>query len=180
MGHHTINFKQNKKTTKNLFLTESIISTIYSVIFIFFLLCGSIIKNIITNYFTNLISFAIIFILGLFKLFDSLDEYIINNRKFIYNDDIVYSYKPIKYCKIMLSEKIILIPLDFLIDVIMVGIAMGMLKINIILTILFYIICNFIFIILKLHIGNKKLFAMFLNVAWIKGILLIILAFFNL
>lgn len=170
------------------FISVSIISIICSVILILSIFLGSIIKPLIPE--PQTICFVILFILGIVKLFDSSIKTFIRkhndlnkqlkfslfNLSFILN---IYADPQNADCD--LSRE--LSPLEaaplaiaLSIDGLAVGIGAGLVTVSIIQIIVFSLITNVITILLGSYIGYKIAERTSLNLSWLSGLLLIILA----
>lgn len=172
------------------FISVSIISIICSVILVISVFLGSIIKPLIPEHMTQNICFVILFILGIIKLFDSSIKTFIRkhndlnkqlkfslfNLSFILN---IYADPQNADCD--LSRE--LSPLEaaplamaLSIDGLAVGIGAGLVTVSMIQIIIFSLIANIITILLGSYVGYKIAERTSLNLSWLSGLLLIILA----
>ncbi len=168
-----------------------IIDIISSSMLGFSLLVGSFLQDFIPTNIAKLFSFVILFILGLYRLFEGLLKSYIKNKskdssllKFklfdfnfvlqVYADEIkadfdkskVLSYKEAVYLSVALS-----------LDSLAVGFGSSLIVINYIQVFIISIILGLAVILLGAHIGKRLVESINLNLAWLSGMMLIILAF---
>lgn len=176
------------------FLSVIIISTISSLILIISLFLGSIISPIIPPLVTSIICFTILFTLGIVKLFDSSIKALIRKYnkltkeiKFslfslhfilnIYADpqnadsDLSSELSPLEALSLSLALSI---------DSLAVGFGAGMATFNLLEIIIFSFLFAMLSVILGSYIGYKLAERTDLNLSWLSGILLIILAIMKL
>lgn len=170
------------------FISVSIISIICSVILVISVFLGSIVKPLIPE--PQTICFVILFILGIIKLFDSSIKTFIRkhndlnkqlkfslfNLSFILNIyadpqnadcDLSRELSPIEAAPLAIALSI---------DGLAVGIGAGLVTVSIIQIVIFSLITNVITILLGSYVGYKIAERTSLNLSWLSGLLLIILA----
>lgn len=170
------------------FISVSIISIICSVILVISVFLGSIVKPLIPE--PQTICFVILFILGIIKLFDSSIKTFIRkhndlnkqlkfslfNLSFILNIyadpqnadcDLSRELSPIEAAPLAIALSI---------DGLAVGIGAGLVTVSIIQIVIFSVITNVITILLGSYVGYKIAERTSLNLSWLSGLLLIILA----
>lgn len=171
-----------------------IISLVCSLALILSMLLGSLLKIYINSAVLKLLSFIILFGLGIIKLFDSfIKKYIIKhcdaykriefslfNFKFILN---IYA-EPVKAdkdsSKILSIKEAIPLALALSFDSIAVGIGMGLIYTSYIEIFILSFIIGVISIILGVFLGNRISKNIDFDLSWISGIILIILGIFKL
>ena len=157
------------------------------------LFLGSLVKNFIPSNITTLTSFIILLVLGIYYLFESLIKTYLRkqqnlNKKLqmnicnmcfvldIYLDETKADLNNSK--NLNLKESIYLATALSL-DSLAVGFAESLGSINYFQVIIYSLICGFISIILGTLIGRKIVEKIDLNLSWLSGVLLILLAFKN-
>lgn len=172
------------------FLSISIISAICSIILTASVFLGSIIKPFIPEHMTQSICFIILFLLGVVKLFDSSIKTFIRKH----ND----LNKQLKFCLFNLSfilniyadpqnadsdlsrelspKEAAPLAIALSIDGLAVGVGAGLVTFNLTQIIVFSLLANIINILSGSYIGYKIAERTSLNLSWLSGILLIILA----
>ncbi|VYT91202.1 sporulation membrane protein YtaF [Clostridium tertium] len=155
------------------------------------LLIGSILQNYISLNIAKVISFIILFFLGFYRLFESLLKSYINKKSkeisslkfklFDFNFVLQVYANEIKAdldkSKILSSKEAIYLAFALSLDSLAVGFGSSLISINYIEVFVFSIIIGFIVILLGAYLGKKFVEATNLNLSWLSGIMLIILAF---
>lgn len=155
------------------------------------LLVGSFLQNYISLNIAKIISFIILFLLGIYRLFESiLKSYINNNSKElspfkfklfdfnfvlqVYADEIKADFDK---SKILTSKESIYLAFALSLDSLAVGFGSSLLTINYIEVFIVSIIIGLIAILLGACVGRKFVESTNLNLSWLSGLMLIILAF---
>ncbi len=171
-------------------LSVSVISIICSIILVISVFFGFIIKPLIPENMTKTISFIILFLLGIIKLFDSSIKTFIRkhndlnkqlkfslfNLSFILNiyadpqnadSDLSRELSPKEAAPLAVALSI---------DGLAVGVGAGLVTISLIQIMIFSLLTNIITILLGSYIGYKIAERTSLNLSWLSGVLLIVLA----
>ena len=155
------------------------------------LLIGTFLQDYISLNIAKTISFMILFFLGIYRLFEGLLKSYINNRssdlspfKFrlfdfhfvlqVYADEIKADFDK---SKILTSKEALYLAFALSLDSLAVGFGSSLITINYIEVFIFAIIIGFLVILLGSFIGKKFVENTNLNLAWLSGSMLIILAF---
>lgn len=155
------------------------------------LLVGSFLQNYISLNIAKIISFIILFLLGIYRLFESiLKSYINNNSKElspfkfklfdfnfvlqVYADEIKADFDK---SKILTSKESIYLAFALSLDSLAVGFGSSLLTINYIEVFIVSIIIGLIAILLGAFVGRKFVESTNLNLSWLSGLMLVILAF---
>ena len=155
------------------------------------LLVGSFLQDYISLNIAKIISFIILFLLGIYRLFESiLKSYINNNSKElspfkfklfdfnfvlqVYADEIKADFDK---SKILTSKESIYLAFALSLDSLAVGFGSSLLTINYIEVFIISIIIGLIAILLGACVGRKFVESTNLNLSWLSGLMLIILAF---
>ena len=155
------------------------------------LLVGSFLQDYISLNIAKIISFIILFLLGIYRLFESiLKSYINNNSKElspfkfklfdfnfvlqVYADEIKADFDK---SKILTSKESIYLAFALSLDSLAVGFGSSLLTINYIEVFIVSIIIGLIAILLGACVGRKFVESTNLNLSWLSGLMLIILAF---
>ena len=165
-------FAYGSNRTKIPFLSLNIINIICCVVLAGALLSGSFISQHVPEELTILISSLILFILGLFRIIDSLGTMLEDNRT---------KNKPGRKKKrrtISLIEAVSL-GIALSLDAIVIGFGIALIDINIVTIIFTALIVGFIAKVSGYYIGEKIASRINMNISWLGGIILIFLAFLN-
>lgn len=155
------------------------------------LLVGSFLQDYISLNIAKIISFIILFLLGIYRLFESiLKSYINNNSKElspfkfklfdfnfvlqVYADEIKADFDK---SKILTSKESIYLAFALSLDSLAVGFGSSLLTINYIEVFIVSIIIGLIAILLGAFVGRKFVESTNLNLSWLSGLMLVILAF---
>lgn len=155
------------------------------------LLAGSFLQNYISINAAKIFSFIILFLLGVYRLFEGLLKSYINSKskdlsplKFklfdfnfvlqVYADEIKADFDK---SKILTSREAIYLSIALSLDSLAVGFGSSLITINYMQVFIVSIIIGIIVILLGAHIGKKFVESTNLNLAWLSGVMLIILAF---
>ncbi len=155
------------------------------------LLVGSFLQDYISLNIAKIISFIILFLLGIYRLFESiLKSYINNNSKElspfkfklfdfnfvlqVYADEIKADFDK---SKILTSKESIYLAFALSLDSLAVGFGSSLLTINYIEVFIVSIIIGLIAILLGACVGRKFVESTNLNLSWLSGLMLVILAF---
>lgn len=176
------------------FISIVIISSICSLVLTASLFLGKIISPILPSHLTNIICFTILFLLGIIKLFDSSIKTFIRKHNNI-NKKINFSIFNLRFILNIyadpqkadtdLSRE--LSPLEAMalafalsVDGLVVGMGAGILTINFLEVIIFSFIFGVTAVLLGSYVGYKIAQRIDLNLSWLSGILLIVLAIIKL
>lgn len=155
------------------------------------LLVGSFLQNYISLSIAKIISFIILFLLGVYRLFEGLLKSYINNNskelspfKFklfdfnfvlqVYADEIKADFDK---SKILTPKESMYLAFALSLDSLAVGFGSSLLAINYIQVFIVAIFIGFIVICLGAYIGRKFVESTNLNLSWLSGLMLVILAF---
>lgn len=171
----------------SLFVINSVCSTFLAIS----LLLGSILKKFIPDRATLIISFVILFLLGIYYLFESLIKTYLrkhtnSNKKvtvklsdiqFVLDIYLDETKADINKSKILSYKEAFYLAVALSLDSLAVGFAGSLADINYLLVILCSFICGILAILLGTFIGRKLVEKININLSWLSGILLIALAF---
>ncbi len=152
---------------------------------------ASIIKNLIPGNITSIISFMILMLLGTYYLFESIiKSYLkkkfalrkklklnIFNLRFIINVYIDETKADLNNSKHLNSKEALYLAIALSLDSLAIGFGCSLGSINYIQVILFSLIADMIAIIVGLFIGRKFVERTKIDLSWLAGAILIILAF---
>lgn len=173
-------------------LLSALIITIVSCSMLSFsLLMGELFKGYIPFTTAKLISFLLLFSIGIYRLFESfLKNYIKRNSKKsspltfklfdlkfvlqVYADEIKADFDK---SKILSSKEAFYLAIALSLDSLAVGFSSSLLTVNYIQSILFSIIIGFLSIVSGSFIGLKLIENIKIDLSWLSGILIILLAF---
>ena len=184
-------FAYGSSKIKIPFLSVQIINIICSLITGVGLLIGSVLREYIPPWITIVISFIILFILGVVKLLDSVTKSIIRkhtdlkreikgslfNFKFIINLYADPEKADIDASKTISPTEAVALAISLSLDGLAVGIGAALGNVNGLIVFLFSLITNAISIVLGCFIGNKIAKKSQFNLSWLSGVVLIIMAF---
>ena len=176
----------------NISKTSAIIINLVCTATLAFSLClGSIIKNILPNNIPKILGFCLLILLGIYRLFEYFFKSHIS-KIFLLNEPLqfklfdfnfvlkVYSDETIAdfdKSKSLNSKEAFYLATALSLDSIAVGFSSSLCNINFIQTILFCIIIGFASIYAGSFLGNKFISKFNIELSWLSGLLLIILAF---
>ena len=182
--------KKIKMPISSVIIITLICTFTIAVSFIF----GVVIADNINEVFLVFLSFSILFLIGLTKLFDSVTKSIIRKySKFkkeiklsIFNFKLVMNiYADPEAADVNISKSIspkeaTVLAVSLSLDGLAVGLSAAMIGVNGFVLILFTLISGFTSIILGCFLGNKAASKLRFNISWIAGIIFILLAFMQL
>lgn len=158
------------------------------------LFLGSIISKYIPSVFTTSICFIVLLVLGLAKLFDSTLKAILNKSRTL-SRDLSFKFLDFKFfLKVCLDsteadidrsyelspKESFSLAIALSLDGLAAGFSTGLVVTNYVQIILFSLIINMIAVLLGCFIGNKFAQKSDLNLSWLSGATLILLAFLKL
>ena len=158
------------------------------------LLLGSIIKNYIPPNLTVIICFIILFILGIIKLFDSITKSLIRKYNNI-NKELKFSFFNFKFILKLYADpeeadidssrdispmEAVALALSLSLDGLAIGFGAALTNINILVVVIAALLINMIALLFGVSLGNKIAKKSSVNLSWISGVILIILAIFKL
>ncbi len=158
------------------------------------LFLGSIIGPYIPNHLTNGICFALLFVLGIVKLFDNWIKTLIRkhnklnkelkfsmfNINFVLN---IYANPEVAdrdYSRVLSPLEAASLAIAVSLDGLAAGFGVGLVNINLIEVVFFSFLVGMAAIILGCYIGNKIAEKLSFNVSWLSGALLLVLAILKL
>lgn len=184
-------FAYGSKKIKIPFKSAQVINLICSAITGLSLLVGSIFKQYIPDGFTVAISFIILFILGMVKLFDSITKSIIKKHNDL-NKEIKFSLFNFKVIlnlyanpedadidesKILSPVEAVSLAIALSLDGITVGLGAALGNVNGLAVFICSLITDMIAVLLGSFVGNKVARKAPFNLSWLSGLILIVLAF---
>lgn len=149
------------------FLQINIINIICSLVLVFSLLVGNIIRDIVPLWLTTWLSFTILFSIGLIKLISGItskNDYALINKK-------IMSISPMEATILAFALSL---------DGFAIGFGIALVNTNILTILITSLIIGFIAILLGCYLGNKIAKNLKSNLSWLSGLLLIGLAFLSL
>lgn len=158
------------------------------------LFLGSVVKNFIPDKVTSITSFVILLVLGVYYLFESLIKTYLRKQQdakkklqvnicnlcFVLDIYLDETKADINHSKNLNAKESMYLATALSLDSIAVGFAGSLGSINYIQVIICSLICGFVSIIFGAFLGRKIVEKSNLNLSWLSGLLLIILAFKNL
>ena len=186
-------FAYGARKIKIPFVSVIIINVICSVIFMLSLLMGQIINPYLPASITKIICFVILSIIGLTKVFDSLVKSFIRKHRIdkkidfsVYNIKFILSIyadpeeADIDKSKILSPYESAFLAIALSLDSIAVGIGAGITETNSFLTAVFAFVVGMLSVITGSAMGNKIAQKVSLDLTWVSGLLLIVLALIKL
>lgn len=192
-------FAYGSKKIKIPFSSNIIITSICSLVLVLALLIGAAISQHIPEWLTPLASFAILFLIGVVKLLDSITKSVIKKHNKLnpdtLNKQISFSMFNFRFIlnlyanpidadvdnsKIITPAEAALLALALALDSLAVGFGAALANVNIPIIFLTSFIIGMISVFLGCLLGNKLAEKTSLNISWIGGVILIILAFWAL
>jgi len=170
----------------SLQIINLICTCVIGIAFIF----GSVLAPYIPEWLAILLSFSILFIIGITKLFDSITKSIIRKRT-DFNKEIKLSIFNLKLImklyadpetadidvsKCISTKEAIVLAVSLSLDGFAVGFSAAMLGMNFLAVIIFTLIVDFIALLLGGWLGNKAANKLRFNISWLAGLILIGLA----
>jgi len=153
-------FAYGTNQVKISFTKAFIISMIGSSLFAFSLMLGSLIQYYIPQEYLVFLSFFILFSLGIYKFIDGLKQ--INNKEYIS----LISMKETMYLSVVLT-----------LDGMVAGLGAGMDNFNLFNIVILSFVIGILALVSGNLIGQKLTKNVKYNIAWISGIILILIAF---
>ena len=186
----TAGFAYGTNKTKIPMLSAQIINLICSGITGLSLFVGTILRPYLPYGLTLAISFVVLFIIGLVKLFDSITKSIIKkhnniskeingslfNFRFVLNLYASPEVADIDSSKSISSVEAVLLAMSLSLDGIAVGFGAALADINGLAVFLWSLITNVVFLLLGHFVGHKIAMKVSFNLSWLSGIVLIGLA----
>lgn len=163
-------FAYGSNRTKVPFLSRIIIVLIIVFMLALALIAGSMLTGLISEWIATLISFSVLFMLGVFRLSFSIEEMFREENK-------NQAPKTQPYTSTIKPVEAVSLAIALALDDFAFGIGAGFVDINIIAIIIASLILNFLAIMLGIYIGKRLVSKLDLNLTWLGGVLLIILAF---
>jgi len=171
-----------------------IINVVGSVILGISLFFGSVFRPFIDENIASTISFGILFILGVMKIFDSTIKALIRkynrlekevkfsifNMQFILNIYANPEKADIDKSRTVSPKEAMYLAIALALDSFAVGFGAGLTDANAVQIVGFSLVTDMIAIILGCYIGNKVAEKLSINLSWLSGVILIFLAFSNL
>lgn len=155
---------------------------------------ATILNSFISQEITRILSFSILFLLGLAKFFDSTIKLYIKrhnqlnkelnfsilNLQFMLNVYANPEEADINASKSLSPKEAVYLAVALSVDGLAVGFGAGLIAVNHLLVILFAFITDTIALTLGCRLGNKVVEKTVLNLSWLSGVVLIALAFLKL
>lgn len=176
------------------FLSVQVINVICSAILAVSLLLGSVIRQYIPSSLTTIICFCILFILGIIKLLDSTIKSIIRKHNNL-NKEIKFSLFNLNFIlnlyanpeeadvdasKTLSAGEAASLAVALSLDGLFMGIGAALVNLNILEVVLYSLLFGTGAIMLGCFIGNKVAQKIPMDLSWLSGVLLIVLAFLKL
>ena len=185
-----VSFAYGCKKIRIPILSALIINTICTIIIGLSFLLGSLLVHYISELLAAGVSFSILLILGIAKLFDSITKSII--RKYTqFNKEIKLSvfnlklvmrlYADPEVADVDVSKSIspreaVILAISLSLDGLAVGLSAAMIGVNLWILAVFTLISGFAALLLGAMLGNKAASKLRFNISWLAGVILIILA----
>ncbi len=176
-------------------VTSGIILTGISTLFLAFSIgIGSIIKGFIPVHLTTAICFCILFLLGFMRLFEGLLKSYLNkkavspenielsllNFKLVLNVYMDATLADVDQSKSLSTKEAIYLGIALSLDSLIIGFGVALATINLMQIILLCIVLNSLAIFLGAMVGNICAKKANVDLSWLSGVILILLAFFKL
>lgn len=176
------------------FSSVTVINVVCSSILAISLFLGSIISPFVPEHLTKWVCFTILFVLGIVKLFDSSIKSFIRKHS-DWDKKLKFSFCNLKFIldiyaepeKADIDSSNVLSPLEaaslsiaLSLDGLAVGFSAGLGSVNYIEVVLFSLISDMVAVMLGAYIGRKVVEKVPLNLSWLSGTLLLVLAFMKL
>jgi len=189
-----VSFAYGSNRIKIPFLQINIINILGSSVLALSLLAGIIIKGLIPAWLTIVISFTILFSLGIIKLLDSITKSVIK-RNINVTKQVRFSFLNFKFIinlyanpeaadqnsdRIISPVEAIALALALSLDGLAIGFGAALGNTSILTVLIASLITDLALIILGLYLGHKLAKKTGLNLSWLSGVILIIIAFMNL
>ncbi|WP_409068515.1 sporulation membrane protein YtaF [Clostridium sp. FAM 1755] len=172
------------------FASATIINIICSSVLGVSLFLGSVIKKFVPIKVTSIISFIILCLFGIYYLFDSIvKNYVKNNRNsnkklkikfsdlnFIIDICIDETKADIDHSKNLNPKEALYLATALSLDSLAIGLGSSLGNVNYVQIVVLSLIAHFIFIYIGLFAGKKFVEKSKLNLSWLSGIILIVLA----
>lgn len=187
-------FAYGSNKIKIPFQSVTIINVVCSAILAVSLFLGSIVSPFFPESLSKWICFSILFILSIVKLSDSFIKSIIRRKKML-NKEIKFSLFNFKFIlnvyadpeKADVDNSKVLSPLEaatlsiaLSLDGLAVGFGAGLGDVNSVEVVLFSLISDMVAVMAGCWLGNKVAEKIPLNLSWVSGLLLLVLAFIKL
>ena len=189
-----VSFAYGSNRIKIPFLQINIINILGSSVLALSLLAGIIIKGLIPAWLTIVISFTILFSLGIIKLLDSITKSVIK-RNINVTKQVRFSFLNFKFIinlyanpeaadqnsdRIISPVEAIALALALSLDGLAIGFGAALGNTSILTVLIASLITDLALIIFGLYLGHKLAKKTGLNLSWLSGVILIIIAFMNL
>lgn len=189
-----VSFGYGTNNIKLPFKSVGIITTVCAFILGLSLFLGTIISRVLSPNTTTIICFAILFIIGSLRLFESLlkiylKKKCINSSKYTFN---VFDVKfhidmsvaeeclDNKKTRVVESKEALSIAIACSLDGMAIGFGAALVGVNYIQVIILSLILNALILVIGSFLGRKVNERVNLNLSWISGLLLVFLAFMKL
>lgn len=172
------------------FTSVTVINVICSTVLAVSLFLGAIISPYLHPHLTNGICFTILFLLGTVKLFDSSVKALIRKHSSL-NKELKFSMFNLNfilniyanpqeadrdYSRVLSPLEAASLAIAVSLDGVAAGFGVGLVNLNYIEVVLFSLISDMVAVLLGCYIGNKIAEKLSLNISWLSGALLLILA----
>lgn len=182
--------KKIKIPVLSLIIINMICTTVIGLSFLF----GTALVRYIPEWLATMVSFTILFLIGITKLFDSITKSIIRKYTHI-NKEIklsVFNFNlvmrlyadpeaaDVDVSKSISAREAAVLAVSLSLDGLAVGLGAAMIGINGWILVLFTLITGFIALLIGYWLGNKAADRLRFNISWLAGAILIVLAFMQL
>lgn len=186
----TSSFAYGTNKIKIPFKSAMVINLVCSLFLTLSIFLGTFLHPYIAEETTNIISFVILFILGLVKYFDSTIKMLIKKQNQV-NKEFTFSIFNLQFMlniyanpqtadidasKRLSPKEALYLGTALAVDGLAVGLGAGLTNTNHLLVILFSLVSDIIAIITGGYIGNKIAEKTSLNLSWLSGVILMFLA----
>jgi putative sporulation protein YtaF len=171
------------------FRSMMVITVIGSVILATSLYFGVLMQPFISSRVTAVISFGVLFTLGIVKIFDSVIKYYIRkhgdskklefsvfNLKFILNIYAAPEKADVDGSKVISPKEAVAVAIAVAMDALVIGFGAGLTKINHLQIVVFSVVLTVFAIIIGSFLGRKIAQRFTANLSWVAGVILIALA----
>lgn len=172
------------------FISGIIITVISTLFLMLSITLGTLVKNFIPESLTSYICFGILFALGFSRLFEGLLKGFLNKKakstgnielklfdfKLILNVYADATLADLDHSKILSSKEALYLGIALALDSLIIGLGAALTTINLVQVICFSLIFNSLALIIGAHIGKEFTKKVDIDISWLSGLILIILA----
>ena len=174
-------------------ISNIVLTTISTVFLAISLSVGNLLQNFINEDLTHLLCFAILFMLGFMRFFEVILKKYLNkkaispdnievtlfNFKLVLNVDADVTLADIDHSKSLSPKEALYLGIALSLDSLVIGLGVGLLPISFGMVMILSLIIHFVAILLGSALGHTCATKSELDLSWLSGVILIILALFK-